>query len=295
MFRKGVYTILNIAINYWKKLLTSTALIIISSVTNLIEDTDLKEIHNFDTIILIVKYAPLFLVVAILVFSIIKYSADKKNKARLIQLSMVVDAFYEKNNSYSLIAIQRLINESSIPICDLFGIKEGYLTKPLTVNIKCSVINDDRGRVVNISPPNYARKSIHMTGGTAHNVYLYDWSAFLEPGITKGEQVDVATKIEAQGVEYEAFTSLGTTFAWRVFYETEELNITIHSPPGYFIELLSFSRDDLSGKKINRLIDKFDNPISNSGNNQIYWKINFPLVNIRYSIKYRFKEIDFHD
>ena len=290
MIYKVFHTLVLLVNRYLKRVLASIALILVSGGASVINDLGLK--HNpagYNTY-LVLTYAPVIIVVLIILFTIIQLIIER-SRNNLIQEHMFVNCYYDTIDRYQLVTRQILRNAGNTSISELVGIKEGFLNKPYDISINSNVSDSLVGHNINLSDHASEKERLLVNGGRPDRVHLFEWHADIVPPISPKETIQINTIISSKGVESDAFKNSGTCFAWRLFYKTIHLTIYIHAPAGYIAILFDHSTTDESGKEITSLKYRSGNPKVINNGTLIQWDVYFPEQHLRYGMRYKFEQL----
>ena len=274
-----------IAKYYWKHVFGSAALVAVAAIVALLSDAGWSSTPAGKVVYLILQYGPLGILLALFIGAFFHAVLKRLFRGELVQEHVLLDAYYQPNNRYTLIERFRCVNESGIPIRELTGIKEGYHSQPKSVSAEAKLLSHAGGHQITLTGPTILPQT-HIVDGNAVTVQKYEWNAVVNPPIRGGETFCYYVRFSAQGTEQDAFKAHGTVFSWRVFYPTRILSIMVHAPAGYKLMLLGHSVNNEEGNAVAKELRRAWSPRIIGDGVVLQWRILLPQMHLRYGLRY---------
>lgn len=228
--------------------------------------------------------APVIVLALLATMAIVALLRRRLSAQELVQERLLLDAYYSQK-SYDLVARHFCFNPTPTHIREVSGLKDAYTEPPTAVEISAKVIGRDASRSLDVRLPS-RYEILSIDGGNRQPLYVYEAAFSMDPTLAPGERLSFVATYHAEGVEQDAFNG-GTQFVWGVFYETHELVITIHAPPGFRISFMRHFVYDTGGQRFAREVARLPSPRSLGDGIGLQWRIVLPRKYLRYGLEYR--------
>lgn len=188
---------------------------------------------------------------------------------------------------FSSVAKLTLDNHAETVVKELRGEREGFHVFLDSLRPRYRPVGDTRGTEVRFLEKPTAHQKKNLFHGMERVVHTWEWSLELVPPLPPGRQLDLVRTLDVKGTEANAFKEEGTYAAWTILYPTRQLEIYLHVPPGYRLELLDWGMVDEIGAELSRHRRASLPPSLECADTVLRWMIYYPKNECRYTLRYR--------